>query len=777
MLKSLVMHPSNDKTRTRPRRRRRSKPKPGLALRVLPETFGICRLEPKNRIPGWIHRSAFYSVSRSSDELSIVCEERCIPKRVERESDWRAIRVIETLDFSLIGVLASLAKPMTDAGVSIFSLSTFDTDYLLVRGKNLTKAVEALEAAGHQFPEEQPDTQSETTAETQPEKRPARRSESRRSRPQAEETDEKTVDDGQSARDAGDSQADGSDDEARPRRRRRRRRPRRSSSTETDARSEETRGAESRPASSWRRPPSESEPSESASSQPRASEDEELDLDWESATDPMPTAARGAATVRFDQLDLGTATPETVTPEVVTPEAITPATVDAETVDTETVDTETVDTETVGLDISGDGIAHPAGDEADPALEDEATTLRVEGLFTGAIPVELTDESFEKLGLSPAMIDTLDTLGFKNPTPIQAAVIPDALEGADIIGLAETGSGKTAAFSLPLAEKLHHGRGIRGLILCPTREIALQTRSFLQTLGRNHDLETLAVIGGVKMGPQISGLKGKPDILVATPGRLADHLRRGNVRLDQLEELVLDEADHMLDLGFLPQIKEILEQVPEKRRTMMFSATMPPPIARLAQLFMDDPKRVDIRPEGQVAEGIEHRLYLVREEDMKPCVISLLGDVEGSTLIFVRRKLYTEWLARQLELAGHPVERIHSDRTQAQRVQALRGFREGKVRILVATDVAARGIDIPRIQHVINYGPPEMVEDYVHRAGRTARGNSVGIVSTIATWKDKIMIRDIERTLDVSIPRREAPGVEPWTELRRRKTVRRRRLL
>ena len=286
------------------------------------------------------------------------------------------------------------------------------------------------------------------------------------------------------------------------------------------------------------------------------------------------------------------------------------------------------------------------------------------------------------------------------------------------------------------------------------------------------------MIGGVRMGPQIDGFRRDADILVATPGRLADHMRRGNVRLDKIEELVLDEADHMLDLGFLPQIKEILEQVPDDRRTLMFSATMPPPIERLAQIFMKDPVRCDIRPKGQIATGIEHRLYLVKDDDhRKDCLFALLREIEGSTLVFARRKLYTEWLARQIELADFPVARIHSDRSQAQRVEALRAFREGKVRILVATDVAARGIDVPLIQHVINFGPPEQVEDYVHRAGRTARGSAAGIVSTIGTWQDKMMVREIELDLGIELPRCTVAGVEPYVELPKRRTIRRRRLL
>jgi ATP-dependent RNA helicase RhlE len=280
------------------------------------------------------------------------------------------------------------------------------------------------------------------------------------------------------------------------------------------------------------------------------------------------------------------------------------------------------------------------------------------------------------------------------------------------------------------------------------------------------------------MGPQISGFKADTDILVATPGRLADHIRRRNVRLDKIEHLVLDEADHMLDLGFLPQIKEILEELPEKRQTMMFSATMPPPIESLSRLFMKDPVRVDLRPKGHTAEGIEHRLYLVKDEDdRKHCLFQLLREEAGTTLVFARRKIHTEWLARQLELGGFEVERIHSDRSQGQRVSALKGFREGDHRILVATDVAARGIDVPSIEHVINYGFPDTVEDYIHRSGRTARGAALGIVSSIATWQEKEAVRDIEVAIGQDLPRCRVEGVEPYVEMKPRKQVRRRRLL
>ena len=390
-------------------------------------------------------------------------------------------------------------------------------------------------------------------------------------------------------------------------------------------------------------------------------------------------------------------------------------------------------------------------------------------MFTGAIPqdhVETTDETFEDLGLCDDTLDRLDDLGFEHPTPIQAAVIPDALDGYDLIGLAMTGSGKTAAFALPMIEVLsEEGHGVRGLIVSPTREIAMQTKAFVDVFMESHDLECVCLIGGVPMGPQISGLRKEPDILVATPGRLLDHVRRRNVRLDSIEELVLDEADHMLDLGFMPQIVEVLNYLPEDRRTMLFSATMPPDIERLAQRLLTDPVRVDILPEGGAADGISHRLYLVEDEETKKeCALALLRQELGSTLVFIRRKVDAEWLTKVLEREGHPVERIHSDLSQKQRVRALSSFREGEHRILVATDIAARGLDVPRIQHVINFDLPDQVEDYIHRAGRTARGKLRGIVSSICTWKDKIMVRDLESALGEEIPRCTVPGVEAYVE-------------
>jgi len=384
-------------------------------------------------------------------------------------------------------------------------------------------------------------------------------------------------------------------------------------------------------------------------------------------------------------------------------------------------------------------------------------------------PVQTIDKPFESLGLSESILRIVKRIGFEHPTPIQAEVIPVALSGRDVIGLAQTGSGKTAAFCLPLAERLTHGDGVRGLIISPTREIALQTEAFLNLFGE--DLETVCLIGGVKMGPQIRKLGKKPDVVVATPGRLLDHVERGLLRLDKVVELVIDEADHMLDMGFMPQVQRILDELPRERQTMMFSATMPPPIQRLAERILTDPVRIDILPEGGAAEGIDHRLYLVEPDDKKACLLALLNKELGSTLVFIRRKVDAEWLTRVLVREGHPVERIHSDLSQGQRVDALRGFREGAHRILVATDIAARGIDVPGIQHIVNFDMPDTVEDYIHRAGRTARGTARGIVSTIASWMNKPTIKEIEDALGEEIARCTVPGVEPYVEIKPRTSM------
>ncbi len=382
----------------------------------------------------------------------------------------------------------------------------------------------------------------------------------------------------------------------------------------------------------------------------------------------------------------------------------------------------------------------------------------------GQHPVSTTDKDFQSLGLSKATLKLLTQIGFQHPTPIQSDLIPPALLGRDLIGLAQTGSGKTAAFVIPLAERLQHGEGVRGLVLSPTREIAMQTKAFLDLFGKHHELVTTCLIGGVPIQPQIKDLRRGADVIVATPGRLLDHMNRGTVRLKSIEELVFDEADHMLDLGFLPQIQSILRMLPKKRHTMMFSATMPNAIEQLAHKYLNDPLRIDILPEGKAAEGISHRLYLVNAMERKDCLLILLHQELGSTLVFTRTRQDAHWLYKTLFHEGHPVIDIHSDKTQKERVKALEGFRAGQHRILVATAIASRGIDVQGIKHVVNFDIPETVEEYIHRAGRTARGNAEGLVSTIATWRDLAQIKNIEIEIGQEIPRCTVAGVEPFVE-------------
>lgn len=739
---------------------------PGLALEVIPGRLAICRLTVEDTVPPWAEQGRFSFVSRTPDELSIVCDQRHVPEQQKAQRGWRAIKVAGTLDFSLIGVLASIAQPLADAGLGLFCISTYDTDYILVRAKRLASAVRVLKAAGHQFdvpPEQLAASIQDTPAETEPVPQPSATTaieSPAASEHRIDDVPEDSPEDGEPAVEA----------------------------SATDQAPENEPDLAAQPATATE---------EVGSSDPEA--------DPDASTPQRSRRRRGGARRRRRRPanEDTTATPaealEPVDARSDEPDAPDAPLAEADTADAVAVhDTAPSEHDTVPADASatfdGPATREPATEEPaseEPAVEPPAPTpfsaeraprddeAEAEGLYTGAIPqhpVETTDQTFDGLGLGDELLRTVAHVGFAHPTPIQAAVIPLALEGRDLIGLAETGSGKTAAFVLPLAERLTHGRGIRGLILCPTREIALQTKAFLDLLGEHHNLVTTCVIGGVKIGPQMQDLRKKPDIVVATPGRLVDHLGRGTVRLDEIQALVLDEADHMLDLGFLPQIQNILQELPDERHTMMFSATMPPPIERLAQRFMDEPEQVDFRPKGRMAKGIEHRLYLVEETNRIPCLHALLDEQAGSTLIFTRRKIEAESLVRQLQTTGTRAVRLHSDRSQGQRVQALRAFREGQTRILVATDVAARGLDIPLIAHVINFGFPEEVEDYVHRAGRTARGSAKGVVSSIGTWRDKVTIREIERAIGMSLPRANARGVEPYVELKRRKVIRRRLL-
>ncbi len=391
--------------------------------------------------------------------------------------------------------------------------------------------------------------------------------------------------------------------------------------------------------------------------------------------------------------------------------------------------------------------------------------------MTKHLPIEHsvpeTEKTFHDLGLSAEILRCLDSVSFVHPTPIQAQAIPIALTGQDLIGCAQTGTGKTGAFVIPLADRLTHGHGTQGMILCPTREIALQTKSFIELFGETHNLTAAVLIGGVRINPQITELKEKPDIIVATPGRLFDHIERKTISLSKIHEVVFDEADRMLDMGFLPQIEAIMRHVPKERHTMMFSATMPFNVRRLAERYLRNPVQIDIATPGAAAEGIEHRLYLIDPMDRIKLLRALLLTIPGPTLVFVRMKSDVESVARIIENQCKEVPAyMHADLSQSERVTALDAFRNGKVRILVATDVAARGLDIPQIAHVVHYGVPENSEDYVHRSGRTARYFSTGISSLVGTWMEKAAIEAIEKLIGQKLQRCNTPGVPEFVELK-----------
>lgn len=379
--------------------------------------------------------------------------------------------------------------------------------------------------------------------------------------------------------------------------------------------------------------------------------------------------------------------------------------------------------------------------------------------------MDKTPKFFRELGLSKAVLHQLDQAGFEHPTPIQELAIPQALKGGDLIGCAQTGTGKTLAFCLPLLEILQGTQGTQALILCPTREIAQQTHEVLEKFGKALKLNSAVLIGGKRIRAQENALKGNPTFLVATPGRLMDHVERKNLSLRKIPHVVLDEADHMLDLGFLPQVRRILKELPRERQTMMFSATFPRPIEQLAQQFLKDPERVDVAPPGTTAEGIHHHLYLMDPQYKRRAIIDLLAGTDESTLVFTRTKLDAEWLFRLLRKEGHDVHALHSDRSQGERSRTLEQFKLGKFPILVATDIMARGIDVSGIAHVVNYDIPQNPEDYVHRVGRTGRAQATGHASTLATVLERHYVAAIEKQLGSPIPRRQLPGIPEVSEV------------
>ncbi|MGD9477577.1 DEAD/DEAH box helicase [Shinella sp. G-2] len=367
--------------------------------------------------------------------------------------------------------------------------------------------------------------------------------------------------------------------------------------------------------------------------------------------------------------------------------------------------------------------------------------------------------TFHDLGLSKTIVATLSALGFEKATPIQEKAIPLVLEGSDLIGLAQTGTGKTAAFGLPMIEKLladarrPDPRNIRALILAPTRELVNQIADNLRDFVKKTPLRVVTVVGGASINKQSEMLNRGTDILVATPGRLLDLVARKAVTLTQARYLVLDEADQMLDLGFIHDLRKISKLVPKTRQTLLFSATMPKLIAELAGEYLTNPKKVEVTPPGKAADKVEQYVHFVPGKDQKTQILrqSLTDNPDGLSLVFSRTKHGAEKLMKHLDHLGFKAASIHGNKSQGQRERALKAFRDGEIRVLVATDVAARGIDIPGVTHVYNYDLPEVPDAYVHRIGRTARNGRDGIAIAFCAPDDVHLLRDIERLMGIKI--------------------------
>jgi len=368
----------------------------------------------------------------------------------------------------------------------------------------------------------------------------------------------------------------------------------------------------------------------------------------------------------------------------------------------------------------------------------------------------------EEIQLIPALAEAVRDMGYTRATPIQAEAIPVVLAGRDLIACASTGTGKTAAFLLPILQRLNgtsHGK-MRALVLSPTRELAMQIDEQALALGYHVGITAVSVVGGVDMRPQERALRAGAEIVVATPGRLLDHMRYGYVDYSAIEVVVLDEADRMLDMGFLPDITRILRALPEKRQTLMFSATMAPLIRTLADDILRDPVVVMVGAQ-KPAQGIVQSVYPVAQERKARLLTTLLRqEAMRSVLVFVKRKREADQLARTVSRSGVPATSIHSDRAQVDRIAALEGFRRGQFPVLVATDVAARGIDVEGISPVVNFDVPFSPDDYIHRGGRTARAGAVGEVITFVSPADEERLRDIEKAIGEILPRVVLPGFD-----------------
>ncbi|MFA6131693.1 MAG: DEAD/DEAH box helicase [Patescibacteria group bacterium] len=370
--------------------------------------------------------------------------------------------------------------------------------------------------------------------------------------------------------------------------------------------------------------------------------------------------------------------------------------------------------------------------------------------------------SFYGLGIAPDILKRLDFLNFKIPTPIQEKSILSGINGEDLIGIAQTGTGKTLAFAIPMLQQIMANGG-QGLIILPTRELAIQVEEAMSKLGNPFGLRTAVLIGGASMERQRQDIRRGPHVIIATPGRLNDHIQQKTISLKEVRILVLDEADRMLDMGFEPQIKRILSSVPEQRQTMLFSATMPERISQIANKYMRKPLRVEVAPSGTTAEKVEQEVFIVRKEDKIKLLQQLLLEYKGTVLIFSRTKHGAKKINRILGKLGHRAAEIHSDRSLSQRREALSGFKTGKYRVLVATDIAARGIDVVGIELVVNFDLPDQAEDYIHRIGRTGRAGLKGKAVSFAAPEEKHDIHLIENLIKIRLPVKPLPelsGIE-----------------
>lgn len=366
------------------------------------------------------------------------------------------------------------------------------------------------------------------------------------------------------------------------------------------------------------------------------------------------------------------------------------------------------------------------------------------------------EKTFYHLGIAPEMLQILEKMKFAVPTPIQHQAIPVALEGKDIMGVAQTGTGKTMAFGIPIVQRLA-AEGGQALILVPTRELAMQVKQALMPFLRAFQMKTAVLIGGVKMTGQIADVKRGPDIIIATPGRLNDFIYQAMIDLGNVHVVVLDEADRMFDMGFEPQVKSILRCLTNKKQTMLFSATMPQNIMNLATKHMTLPIRVEIAPSGTTIKEVSQELFIVKEELKDSVIQMLLQAYRGSVLIFTRTKVKASRVMQKVRAMGVKVAEIHSNRSMGQRKQAIEGFKRGRYRVLVATDIAARGIDISMIELVVNYDLPDDVENYVHRIGRTGRAGREGHAVTLATPTQSRDVQKIERLIKMTIQRSRHP--------------------